>query len=91
MSKEEDFRRGVRAKAIIDDALFNESFDAVRKKLVAIMESAKTDDATLKAKMCLGLLNDVKQHLSRVMTDGLFAAESIKVEEEAKKRKGWLG
>ena len=91
MTKEDEVRRGHRAEAILNDALFHESFDAVRQRLIAIMETAKTDDATLKAKACIGLLADVKGHLTRVLTDGAIAAEQIKFEAEQKKRRGWLG
>ena len=51
------------------------------------METAQTDEATLKAKTCLGLLADVKQHFARVITDGRIAAESIKLEQD--QRKWW--
>ena len=90
MSKEEARRKGNRAEQILGDPVFAEAFDAVKARLVKIMGEAKTDEATLKAKQCLGLLNDVRQHLSRVMTDGLVAAEQIKLEDEEKKRRGWF-
>ena len=90
MTKEEQVGRGQRANAILSDPLFTEAFEAVRGKLIGIMESAKTDEGTLKAKLCLGLLNDAKQHLSRVVTDGLMAAEQIKFEAEEKRRRGWF-
>lgn len=87
MTKDDEIRRGHRAAAILKDELFVEAWDAVRGRLVAIMETAKTDEATLHAKTCLGLLNDVRQHFARVMADGKVAAESIKLETE--KRNWW--
>lgn len=90
MTKEEQVGRGQRANAILSDPLFAEAFDGVRERLISVMETAKTDDATLKAKLCLGLLNDAKQYLSRVITDGLMAAEQLKFEAEEKKRRGWF-
>ena len=82
MSKDDEIRRGHRAEAILKDDLFVEAWDAVRAKLISIMETAKTDEATLHAKTCLGLLADVRQHSSRVMVDGKVATESIKLEKE---------
>lgn len=75
-------RRGERAEAILHDPLFIEAWDAVKGRLVEIMELAKTDEATLKAKTCIGLLADVRQHIARVMADGKFAAASIKMEKD---------
>ncbi len=91
MTKEDEVRRGHKADAILKDELFNESFEGVRAELIKVMAAAKTDEATLKAKLALGLLSDVKQYLSRVMTSGVVAAEQIKFEAEEKKRRGWFG
>ncbi len=77
-------RRGHRAEAIVNDELFCEAWDAVRARLVTIMETAQTDEATLHAKTCLGLLNDMRRHFSRVITDGKVAAESIKMEKDSR-------
>lgn len=87
MTKDDEIRRGNRADAILKDELFQEAWDAVRGRLVVIMETAKTDEATLHAKTCLGLLNDVRQHFARVVADGRIAAESIKLEKD--KRSWW--
>ena len=87
MTKDDEIRRGNRADAILKDELFQEAWEAVRGRLVVIMETAKTDEATLHAKTCLGLLNDVRQHFARVVADGRIAAESIKLEKD--KRSWW--
>ena len=87
MTTDEEIKRGNNAARIINDPLFAEAVDAVRGRLLTIMETAKTDEATLQAKTCLGLLADIKQHLVRVMTDGRIAAESIKLEQD--KRSWW--
>lgn len=82
MNKDDEASRGQRAEAILNDPLFIEAWDAVKGRLVEIMELAKTDEATLKAKTCIGLLTDVRQHIARVMTDGKFAAAAIKMDKE---------
>ena len=87
MTKDDEIKRGHNAERLINDPLFVEAVEAVRGRLLAIMETAKTDEATLQAKTCLGLLNDIRQHLARVMTDGKIAAESIKLEQD--KRSWW--
>ena len=87
MNKDDEIRRGHNAGRIVNDPLFVEAVEAVRGRLLSIMETAKTDEATLHANTCLGLLNEIRQHLVRVMTDGKLAAESIKLEQD--KRSWW--
>lgn len=85
--------RGQNAARLLRDPLYLEAWDAVRLKLRQVMESAQTDEATLKAKSMLALLNDVQGHFSRVVTDGAIAAEAIRLEEEQDKPKvaRWFG
>ena len=89
MTNEEEVRRAEAAKRLLADPLFNESFDALRGQLLAVMESAKTDEATLKAKLCLGLLGDLKGHWTRVLKDGVLAAADLRLEEERKQQSKW--
>lgn len=86
---DEPVRRGQQAERIVNDQLFIEAWESVRGRLLQIMETAKTDEASLKAKTCIGLLNDVRQHFARVMSDGKVAADKIQF-EAAEKRRGWL-
>lgn len=87
MTDDDAVRRAQSAERITKDPLFNEAWDALRARLLSIMETAQTDDATIRAKLAVGLLNDLRRHWDRVMADGKVAAESIKLEED--KRKWW--
>lgn len=89
MNKQQEQQRGTQANRIINDPLYVEAWDSVRNRLLAVMEAAKTDEATLRAKTMLGLLHDVKGHFERVMANGKIASEEIRLEDEAKKRKFW--
>lgn len=87
MNDQEAVGRKNNAERLLADPLFNEAWDALRGRLLGLMETAQTDEATLKAKLALGLLGDLRKHWERVITDGKIAAESIKLEQD--KRKWW--
>ena len=84
MTREEEVRRAAKAELLLKDAIHVEAWEAVRDRLIRLMETAQTDEATLKAKMALGLLADVRKHWERVIQDGKLAAEEIRLEKERK-------
>lgn len=87
MNDQEAVGRKATAERMLADPLFNEAWDALRGRLLHLMETAQTDEATLKAKLALGLLADLRRHWDRIVTDGKIAAESIRLEQD--KRKWW--
>ena len=89
MSRDDDIRRGHRAEAILKDPLYAEAWEAINARLTKLMVEARSDEATLKAKTCIGLLADMRQHFGRILYDGKHAVEQIKFEEEEKKQKRW--
>lgn len=89
MTKDEEIRRAQRAEAILKDPLYIEAWEGINARLVKLMTEAKTDEATLKAKTCIGLLADMRQHFGRILYDGRHAAEQIAFEEAEKKRSWW--
>jgi len=93
MSDEQMAQRGRDAVRILQDPIMVDAFGAVRERLLAIMEVCKTDEATLKAKLALGLLADVKAHVEMVAKNGIVAAQTIEMDEARKaseeKRKWW--
>jgi hypothetical protein len=89
VTKDDEIRRGQRAEAILKDPLYIEAWEAINAQLAKLMVEAKTDEATLEAKKCIGLLADMRQHFGRILYNGRHAAEQIKFEEEAKKQKRW--
>lgn len=78
-------KRADHAKQLLANPVYEEAWDAVRQRLLVLMESAQTDEGTLKAKLALGLLTDLKLHWTRIIGEGAVAAQSIKVEEQKKK------
>ncbi len=85
MSKEDQVRRMHAADRLLKHEIFVEAWDELRKTLRTVMETAKTDEATLKAKTMLGLMADLRSHWERVMADGKIAAEDIHREKVEKK------
>jgi hypothetical protein len=80
-----DVRRAEQARQLLDNPLHDEAWNALRERLLSLMETARTDEAVLKAKLALNLLTDLKAHWLRVVNDGVVAAGSLQL-EEAKKR-----
>lgn len=89
MNDQEQDKRGREAQAVLGNPIYQEAWQAVRSRLLEIMGSARTDEATLEAKKMLGLLADVQAHMSRVLQDGKVAAAAIELEREQQKRKWW--
>jgi hypothetical protein len=85
MDNREQVARGRLAAELIDNPLALEAFDAVRERLQTIMVTARTDEATLRAKQMIGLLNDVQAYWQRVVQEGRFAAQTIMLEETKEK------
>ena len=79
MSTEREAARGIRAKALLDDELMREAFQALEEaytdewKRTADAEGAKRDRLWIRLK----LLHEVKAHLLIVAEDGKIAAREI--------------
>lgn len=86
MDNAERVRRGERAKQIIADPLFQEAWEVYRAKVFAAIENAKSDEGTLRGKLMLTMLNDVRSHFEVAIKEGDYATYEIKLEEERKKR-----
>jgi hypothetical protein len=80
-----EVKRADHAKRLLENPVYEEAWEAIRARLLLLMETAQTDEATLKAKLALGLLNDLRQHWTRIIGDGAIAAQSIELEKHKKK------
>jgi hypothetical protein len=80
-----EVRRADEAKRLLENPVYEEAWEAIRQRLLLLMETAQTDEGTLKAKLALGLLTDLKLHWTRIIGDGAVAAQSIKIEEQKRK------
>lgn len=76
--------RADKAARILNDPLYQESFESVRLALLAKFEAAPlTDpDGIMMIRLCMKLLKDVKANLDTAISDGKIAAFEI----EEKKR-----
>lgn len=79
MTIEADLDRAARAKAVIDNPTFQESFDLVRQAIHEQWESApiRDHDGAHELKLMLKLLGDVKAQLERAIADGTIAAHEL--------------
>ena len=82
-----DVRRAEQAKQLLDNPVQQEAWDALRARLLLLIESAKTDEATFKGKLALNLLTDLRLHWQRIIDSGTVAAATLRLEEEQKKRR----
>lgn len=91
MNDQQAAQRGRDAKDLLAHPLLIEAWASYRERLHAVMETAKSDEATLRAKMLLGMLGDLRAHFESIVEEGELAAEAIKLEEEEEeaKRKPW--
>jgi len=86
LDKDEPIKRMQRAQAILSDPLWIEAWETYRLAIFSKIENAKTDEATLRGKLMLGIANDVRAHFEGLINSGKAAAHEIKLEEEQKKR-----
>lgn len=79
MSIEADLDRAARAKSVIDNPTFQESFDLVRQAIHEQWEATpiRDHDGAHELKLMLKLLADVKAQLERAIADGTLAAHEL--------------
>ena len=83
LQKEVD--RGTRAKAILEDSLFQETFDSLKNSYEeAIFQTApKDDDARSKIYLAYQILGKVENHFRTIMETGKLAGKQL---EELRKK-----
>lgn len=84
-----DIARGERARAILDDPVFQETFEIVRAGLLSTWENApvKDTEARERAWMAVKLLTRLRAELEQFTTSGKFAAaEALRVASERRKK-----
>lgn len=79
MTIEIDLDRAHRAKAILDNPTYQESFDLVRQAILEQWESTpiRDRDGAHELKLMLKLLSDVRANLERAIADGKVAAHEL--------------
>ena len=87
MDRDDQVKRADQAKRLLSDPLWTEAWETYRLVLFSKIESAKSDEGTLRGKMMLGVANDVRKFFEGLINTGKSAANDIKVEEAEKKRR----
>lgn len=79
MSIESDLDRANRAKAILNNPTYQESFDLVRQAILEQWEATPVRDreGAHELKLMLKLLSDVRANLDRAIADGKLAAHEL--------------
>jgi hypothetical protein len=79
MTIEADLDRADRAKAILDNPTYQESFDLVRQAIMEQWEATpiRDRDGAHELKLMLKLLGDVRANLERAIADGKIAAHEL--------------
>jgi hypothetical protein len=79
MTIETDLDRAHRAKAILDNPTYQESFELVRQAILEQWEATpiRDKDGAHELKLMLKLLGDVRANLERAIADGTMAAHEL--------------
>jgi hypothetical protein len=80
-------KRMHKAQQILGDPLWTEAWELYRLKVFSAIENAKSDEATIRGKLMLGVANDVRAYFEGLINTGKAAAHEIKLEEERKRFK----
>lgn len=86
MSVEADLDRANRARAIIDNPTYQESFDLVRQAIIEQWEATpiRDRDGAHELKLMLKLLGDTRANLERAIADGKLAAHELEFRRTTK-------
>jgi hypothetical protein len=85
MSQERDAqKRAAQAQHILDSAVFRESFDAVRERLVQDMATMGTDSDVKNARAILSL--QMLDRVRKILVHQIQTGKLLELDEERKKR-----
>ena len=87
MTPEQELDRAHKAKAVLDNPLYQESYELCRLAIIAEMEKCSLTD-TARAEVlrhCLKLLKDVRANMAVALNSGKVAAFNIAQEVAARK------
>lgn len=80
MDSDDLIRRQNTADRILKDELWNEAWEKFRASVFSAIENAKSDEATIRGKLMLGIANDVRHFFETVIKTGQY--ESIQLEQK---------
>ena len=74
MTPEEEVRRGLEAKSLLDNPIYREAYQTIRDNIVTQLSLADTaDDKRARLNNLLIALSKVEQYMKQVMTSGVMA------------------
>ena len=79
MTPEQVLERASKAEKLLNDPLFNESFELVRQRLLETIESApiRDVDAMRESQLMLKLLRGVRVNIEQAMKDGKVVVQRL--------------
>lgn len=77
--RNDEIRRGDKAKAILEDEVFAEAFDKIKSVYMNAWEQSTVGDSQGRERLwaMVAHLNDVKAHLTTVITTGNFSKKQL--------------
>lgn len=80
MTPEDEIRRAGKAKEVLENEMFKESFQAIEEGLLTGIRTTAFKDAELREKLCMQytLLHTLRDQLRTHMETGLMAEEIIR-------------
>ena len=84
MSLYTDRERGQQAEQLLANPIWKEAWDAYRLRILEEIERAPSasTDTVMHLKRLLTAATSAKTHMERIMSEGVFAAKSIEIEEK---------
>ena len=74
MTPEEEVRRGLEAKSLLDNPIYREAYQTIRDNIVTQLSLADTaDDKRARLNNLLIALSKVEQYMKQVMASGVMA------------------
>lgn len=80
--------RGAKAKALLGDPLYAESFELAKKAILAMFEGAASDERVIRSKQLLTALTLVRRVLEQAISDGKVAERTL---EDERRGVSYLG
>lgn len=81
MNPQQEERRGIEARAILENAIYREAYQTIRDNIVSQLALADTpDDKRQRLNNLLIALSKVEQYMKQIMASGTMAAMQIERE-----------
>lgn len=88
LSLRREAARAAQAERLLNDDMLNEAFGSLRQKYIDawLISDARDDDGRTRCWLAIRNLDQVKEHLQRVVSNGQIALKQIEMNEAKAKR-----